>query len=398
MLKALCLFRDQLSHIKPVEEALQGKVQFIYDALWDEKIIDIEKPDIVIGINEFHIEVAKCYEKASERNIPTLTMQDGILEWRFMFQNELYDGNESGVPMHHPVLADKYACIGLTLANVIASLGNEHRVEIVGMPKLDQIKPIALKPISHSKTNVLIITAAKPWFNNEQKKVILTMLSDLKNYFNTHKQYKITWRITKLLDKELNVESSFGTKSTHEIVDQINEADLVISTTSTAILEAMRCGKPVAKIDYFNLPDMLQTAWSIRSHNDIHQTVQQMIAPSEQQCWYQNYLLNTQCVNDTKASNRTAELILKMIQFKKESKEALPSKIISINKSELAFSFPSDFYPKREVLQHSEMDWLKAKLLRLELRNSLLNKQLNKRGLGHMLVTGYSKILKLIKK
>ena len=398
MYKALCLFRDQYAHIKPVEEALIGKVQFVYDAIWNEEIIEIENPDIVIGINEFHIEIAKCYEKASEKNIPTLTLQDGILEWRFMFQNELYDGNKTGVPMHHPVLADKYACIGLSLANMIASLGNEHRVEIVGMPKLDHIVPKALKPNSEEKRKILIITAAKPFFNEAQKQVVINMLRDLQRYFNQHSHYEVAWRITKLLDKELNVTSTFETKSTSEIVDQINEADIIISTSSTAILEAMRCGKPVAKIDYFNLPEMLQTVWNIRHHDDISTVLNQMSELNKQECWFQNYLLNMQCLNDTNASKRVGELILKMIALKKESNKPLPSKLISVDQNELLFQFPSDFYPNREVFNQSETEWLKAKLTRLELRNSLLNKQLQKRGIGHMLVTMYSKILNLLKK
>jgi hypothetical protein len=398
VLKALCLFKDQFAHIKPVELTLNSKVEFVYDEVWDEKIIDEINPDIVIGINEFHIEIARCYQKAQKKNIPTLTIQDGILEWRFMFQNELYSGNEFGVPMHHPILADKYACLGFSLASIIASLGNAHRVEIIGMPKLDTLTPIALQPGKTQKKKVLIITAAKPWFDDAQKIVVLNMLYDLKEYFNQQPTYEVTWRITKLLDKELSVQTSFESKSTTEIVDQIREADLIISTTSTAIIEAMRCGKPVAKIDYFNLPDMLQTVWNIKHKNDIELVLQQMSNPSPQHCWYQNFLLNTHCINDANAAERMAELILAMIDFRKKSNTIFPSNMSSVKQDSLSFFYPLNFYADREVIQNQDLHWLQTKLIRLELRNSLLQKQLQKRGLGYFILKSYSKILQHVRK
>lgn len=400
MYNAICLFNDQFEHIKPVEKALEGKVKFVYKKEWIEEDIQREQPDIVIGINEFHLEIAKCYRIAQTLNIPTLTIQDGILEWRFMFENELYDGNGAGVPMHHPVIADKYACIGYTMANIISSFGNENKVEVVGMPKLDGLKPMQLTPNENriGVKNVLIITAAKPWFTETQKVVVLEMMLDLKRYFKNNERYNVTWRITKLLDKELDLETSFTSKKTAEITTQINESDIVISTTSTAIIEAMRCGKPVAKIDYFRNPELLPTTWNINKYDDIDYVLYQMSNLSLPMCWHQNFLLSSHCVNSTNAAERMADLVLQMIQHKQESKLPLPKSIIpptDIN----GYSFPSptSLYPHRKVLQSNDMEFLKNRLTRLELRNSLLKKELQRRSLGSLLLSSYSKFLKLIK-
>lgn len=399
MYKALCLFRDQWAHIKPVEAILKQDVEFVYDAIWNESIIDEVKPDIVIGINEFHWEVAKCYKKAQRLNIPTLTLQDGILEWRFMFQNEMYDGNVNGVPMHQPVLANKYACLGLNLANIIAGLGNTNRIEVTGMPKLDSIGIVPLQPNQINTAKVLVITAAKPWFDDSQKKVVLQMLQDIKSYFENKTAFQITWRITKLLDKELNVNTTFSKKDSLEIAEQIRAHDIVISTTSTAMLEAMRLGKPVAKIDYFNLPDMLQTVWNIRHKEDFDAVLQQMMSITSQQAWYQNFLLNAQCVNDSLASRRVADLVKAMIVFSKNNPiEELPTKMVNIGRENLVFEFPSNFYPQRKNYNRTDIEWLQAENVRLELRSSFLQKQLERRGLRNMLLSGYSKILKKIRK
>ena len=47
MKKALCLFRDQYAHVRPVESFLNGKVEFIYDSTWNEKVIE-ESPIIKV--------------------------------------------------------------------------------------------------------------------------------------------------------------------------------------------------------------------------------------------------------------------------------------------------------------------------------------------------------------
>jgi hypothetical protein len=401
MYTAICLFADQFDHIKPVEDALKGKVNFIYKSDWTEEEIRREVPDIVIGINEFHLEIANCYQAAQSLNIPTLTIQDGILEWRFMFENELYNGNLDGVPMHHPVLADKYACIGYTMANIISSLGNEHKVEVIGMPKLDGLIPIHLsvRSIQKSPKNILIITAAKPWFSEEQKVVVLKMMLDLKIYFQNRKEYNVTWRITKLLDKELNIETSFANKKTSEITAQIYESDIVISTTSTAIIEAMRCGKPVIKIDYFRNPELLATTWNINKYDDIEPVLQQIGNLTPQLCWHQNFLLSSHCVNSTNASERLGELILGMISYKKANTSPLPKNMISCPEVQgYLFPTPSSLYPQREVLKSNDMELLRNRLTRLELRNSILKKELDRRSIGSILLSSYSKFLKIIRK
>lgn len=399
MYKAICLFRDQYAHIKPVEEALIDQVKFEYLEEWTTEKIKEAKPDIIIGINEFHHEVAYCYELAKSLNIPTLTLQDGILEWRFMFENPIYEGDKQGAPLHFPVLADKYACISPYYAHLIQCLGNEGRVEVTGMPKMDKLPILPYTPdmTPNKRKRVMIITATKPWFKEEQKEVVLEMLTDLKEYFEQNSHIEPVWRITKLLFQELDVNTSFNAKESTELVEQIMSCDAVISMPSTAIIEAMRCGKPVAQIDYFNVPNMVNTTWKISCRNHIDQTIKELLNPEPFKMWMQDTCQHLMCVKDNHAAKRTAELILRMITFSIENKDKpMPEFLLDpifYEHTHMPLK-PKHIFTQRETLQHTDDTWLRAKLMRLELQNQNLKAQVNKKTVSGLLLGLYSKIVK----
>jgi hypothetical protein len=88
-----------------------------------------------------------------------------------------------------------------------------------------------------------------------------------------------------------------------------------------------------------------------------------------------------------------------MIVFSKNNPiEELPTKMVNIGRENLVFEFPSNFYPQRKNYNRTDIEWLQAENVRLELRSSFLQKQLERRGLRNMLLSGYSKILKKIRK
>lgn len=390
MFKALCLFRDQFNHIKPVEEALRGKVEFKYDDIWDSRLIIGTKPDIVIGINEYHLKIAECYFRSRQLNIPSLTLQDGIMEWRHVFENPLYNGNEHGVPLYHPVIADKIACIGPIWYNFIKELGNEKKVELTGMPKMDIL---GNRPTSSAKKQVkkiLILTSAKPWFYDDQKPVIIQMLSDLKEFFMGHNNYIPIWRVTKHLDRELGLINHFAHKDTLELKELLNDCDAVISTISTAMIESMLCGKPVARIDYFNNPALFPTVWNITDKNQIEDQVLKLANPSQMECWLQDVYKNQVILATSHASKNVAELILLMISFSKSNSISdMPADMYRWLPDDNLIQVPpslSEFYPARNVYQTDNIDELRNKLIRAELEISTLNNQLARSSLSVMIM------------
>lgn len=401
MYKAICLFRDQYAHIKPVEATLKGQIEFEYLEDWTTQKIIESKPDIIIGINEFHPEVAYCYELAKSLGIPTLTLQDGILEWRFMFENPIYEGNGKGAPLHFPVLADKYACISPYYAHIIHSLGNQGRVEVTGMPKMDKLPLLPYTPdkTPNKKKRIMVITATKPWFKPDQEEVVHQMLLDLKAYFETRLDLEPIWRVTKLLYRDIGVKTTYKEKESKEIVEQIMSCDAIISMPSTAIIEAMRCGKPVAQIDYFSVPNMVQTTWKISCKQHIADVINDMLDPAPFKMWMQDSCHSLICVKDNSASERVATLINYMIDHsKKKDGSIMPEYFLEpifYDQNHLPLE-PKQFFTLRQTLQHTDDTWLRAKLLRLELQNQTLKEKLNKTTLTGLFVGLYSKMMQRI--
>lgn len=106
-----CLLRDQHGHVRPVEEWLGDQAVFIYDEASVPEKINIENTDIIICVNEHSYEIAQCIESARSLGIPSLLLQDGILEWRCQYTNLNFAAG-GGVAQHQPVFSDKIACIG----------------------------------------------------------------------------------------------------------------------------------------------------------------------------------------------------------------------------------------------------------------------------------------------
>ena len=143
--RAWCLLKDQLAHIQPVATALAGRAQFEIDDQWDPDRLLVNPPDIVVCVNDYHYDIVCCLDAAHKRGIPSLTLQDGILEWRCQYENPLFaDGG--GAPQHQPVIANKIACLGPQSARQLAAWGNAPKVEVTGMPRLDHLltrQPVA---------------------------------------------------------------------------------------------------------------------------------------------------------------------------------------------------------------------------------------------------------------
>ena len=79
------------------------------------------------------------------RNVGTLYLIDGILEWRNAWETE---ADEIACPFTmRPALADKIACIGASQARVLDSWGNHGKTEVVGIPRLENLRESFFNPI-----------------------------------------------------------------------------------------------------------------------------------------------------------------------------------------------------------------------------------------------------------
>lgn len=311
-MKIWCLLRDQLAHIRPIQAALESQAEFCHDAEWNPARMVGAKPDLVLCVNDYSVGIAQCLDAARTRGIPSLVLQDGILEWRCQYENPLF-GAGGGAPQHQPVLADKIACIGHESLRRIAGWGNEARVELTGMPRLDYLCSHTAKPPESPGRRVLVMTAKNPGFNQSQREATLRSLRDLKAHLDSLPHIKIMWRVSQAVASELGVENQLREIASAELAEVVESVDAVVSTPSTAMLEAMLLGRPVAAVDYHNVPTFVRTAWTISAPEHIQKVVAELLDPPASKVGFQQETLADNLVCDGSSVQRVCTLIRKMI-------------------------------------------------------------------------------------
>lgn len=399
-MKIWCLLHDQQAHVTPVEAAFEGMAQFCYDSAWDPAAMLLAKPDLVLCVNDYPVDVVRCLDAARAHHIPSLVLQDGIFEWRCQYENPLF-GTGGGAPQHQPVIADKIACLGRQSARQIAAWNDDAKPEITGMPRLDFLFSRESQAPQKPGKTILVMTAKNPGFTEEQREVTLRSLIDVKAHLASRSDLKVLWRVSKGVAKELEVENQLHQISSLELVTVLNQADAVITTLSTAMIEGMIVGRPVAALDYHNVPRFVPTAWTISAPTHIASVVNEILEPAATKMAFQQDCL-ADCVEcDAKSAQRVVELIKKMVQFSKEHPNEplrLPARMLGENSRAIAARPPlSDLYKGQSVFQETNLEQLQVRLARAENENARLkseNDALKQRmKLGSLLQNGVRRLV-----
>lgn len=391
-IKVWCLVGDQKAHVKPVEDFFSERAVFIYDAECSPTKMLLEQPDILVCVNDFAYEVVRSIDSARENKIPSLVIQDGILEWRCQYENPKF-GAGGGAPQHQPVMADKIACLGYSSARHIASWGNTGKVEVTGMPRLDYLLTHPVKLPARPGNKLLVMTAKKPWFTDEQREITLQSLSDVKDYLETRPEIEVTWRLTKNVASLIGVENRLNELSTADLAATLEMVDSVISTVSTAVLESMLANRPVAALDYHNVPRFVPTAWTISSPGQIGSIVQEILNPPENKRSFQNNILADALRCDGLASAHVAELVTRLAHLGRAARESnsaivLPANILAWSPFGSVEHSPIDLatlYPDQHVFKENDISTLQVKLARAEAENQQLRQKLVQRSFGFWL-------------
>ena len=390
-LRVHCLLRDQFGHVRPVEEHFGEAAAFVYDEAWDAAALVAARPDLVLCVNDFAFDVAVCLDAARQARIPSLVLQDGILEWRCQYENPLF-GAGGGPAQHQPVLADKIACLGPASARFLASWGNGGSVEVTGMPKLDAIGGRTFTPPRRPGRRLLVMTAKKPWYDDGQRAVIERSLADLKAHLATRPDLDVVWRLTRGVAETLGVVNRLKELETAELASVLEEVDAVVTTPSTTILEGMLAGRPVAVLDYHNVPRFVASAWTISAADHIPRVIPELIEPPAARLLYQRECLRDSLWHEGSAAGRVAALIDAMARRGRQCREGdaglrLPPNILGqVDLPVDSGSLPplSDLYPGQAAFQLRDVQALQARLQRLErdyrrLRETTLSKRVGRR-------------------
>jgi len=120
-----------------------------------------------------------------------------------------------------------------------------------------------------------------------------------------------------------------------DLHDQLKQVDAVITTPSTAALEAMRMGLPVAQLDYHNCPHYVQTGWDIAAAEHITEVITQMGNREPARMLFQREQLADALYSESNATERLVSLIELML--------GLAQKQIAAGQ---ALSFPPNMLPR----------------------------------------------------
>lgn len=311
----------------------------------DEYLPDWPVPsDAGILITHMHYrweELTALRKVLDESQVPILILSDGILEYRNTWEHpDLVDGS-----MFQPLFGHKLACIGDGQARVVESWGNVGKCEVVGLPRLDQVKPIdANRPRVADRFRLLVATARTPAFDESQRKTVVQSIEAIKDWGHRNpvldgRSLELVWRLSDGLELELGVGGDLAIEDREPLSQVLDSVDAVLTTPSTIYLEAVLRELPTAWLDFHNSPQYISSAWTISSSDQIDAVVNELASPPSHKMLYQNFVLNDQLASRTPATPRLLKLIQGLVEAGCLAREkgipiALPSKMLPVEEQQ----------------------------------------------------------------
>lgn len=352
-----------------------------------DEVLKLAVPgDLAIFFSEHFERFRSAIRQLQSRRVATLYAIDGILEWRNAWDNR---ADEPASPWTmRPVLSDKVACIGAAQARVLSSWGNAGKIEIVGIPRFDDLAACDITRNSNRdpkrKPNVfrlLVMTARCPGFTESQRQQIAQSLADLRDRVREidsldGQRIEIVWRLTGGMDHWIGVENHADDSDLVALLDRV---DATITTPSTAQLESMLRGKPTAILDYTNSPLYADAAWRITAQEQIAPTLDQLLRPTEARMHYQKWVLHDALQLQSRASDRMVQLIQAMLDqtqsaVRSDRTPEFPEAMLPpADTAGPVLCLPAA-YPSRGAFGNNDLQRLQTQLADAERETELLNR------------------------
>lgn len=354
-------------HAEPLSDALPLKT------VTADQVVELARPgDLAIFFSEHFHRFRKAIGELRERNVATLYAIDGILEWRNAWENR---PDEPASPFTmRPVLSHKVACIGRSQARILRSWGNQGQIEVVGLPRLDSLR--SRKPRSAGDTFRLLITSAKwPGFTEKQVANAVTGFTALREWIDAHpevegRRIEPCWRLTEGLAEKVGVENQLRDVRGSDLASCLADADAMITMPSTAMLEGMLQGIPVALLEFNLCPRYVPAAWEINRGDSIGEVIRELASPAESKMSYQETLLHDTLELGESATERMVKLCEEMLGVaracvEKDQTVSFPPQILDgpMESSAEATGFDhTSIYPQHEALAEQDLVTLQIAL------------------------------------
>ncbi len=290
-------------------------ISYAYAYDWTPKSIFAYSPVVLVSIFGIPPEIAVLVMECKRRGIATLRLQDGVVEWRHCWENPKQ--NEQSVPRFRPSLFDKIAVFGPLYRRILENWGNIGKCEIAGCPRWDNLDIPTQKHLKNDPVRILVASARNPGFTTPQIDAAEEAFSDLRDHFSMRNDIEPVWRISSVIQKRLGLENNNPEMDRMTVTESLSSVDAVICTPSTLQLEAMIAERPVASLDYNIIPQYLNLAWSIHCKTDIAQVIDELIAPSPEKMFFQNWACQDAVLQDGQAGKRVAFLIHALREWSK---------------------------------------------------------------------------------
>jgi hypothetical protein len=373
-------------HAQPLLEVYGDRILIEQD--WRPSVILNYKPNLVITFEASNAVRGLGTAEMVRANVASLLIMDGIQEWRNSWTRSRQPVKR---PLNQPVLAHKVACLGRMDVRLYESWGNVGKCEIVGAYRLDPLvqaqRPMRTRPVQDRPLRLLVMTARTPGFTPDELETTFRSLADLRDELKDRSDIQVVWRVTRGLHKRLNVKNSFTESTGVELRDVLAEVDAVITTPSTAMLEGMLLGHPVALLDYHNVPHYVQAAWSITAREHIQATLDELVSPPLERMLFQDYCLHEALSCRKPALARTVDLIDRMIAIKKEHDATgqgplvFPHRILEDPDEAVSWPSPAfnleELYPHHPVYGNTELVTMQSELDAAILTVEQLHEQVN---------------------
>lgn len=268
---------------------------------------------LVLSRHHYHDPDAAVLDHlAREGKQGVLILADGILEYRNTWENPKVT---PGV-LFQPVVGHKLACLGRSQARIVESWGNTGKCEVVGAARFDRLlgrQPRRRGP--GEPIRVLVMTAKNPGFTPAHIDACRRALAELARFFASRSErFAVEWRLADKVADAVGQSGALSDTTGRDLASVLQQVDAVITTPSTAMLEAMLHGLPVALLDYTSSPLYVPAAWVISCAEQIGPVLEQLAAPPEPKMLFQEAVLRDALECQTPAAPRMQELVRRMVQ------------------------------------------------------------------------------------
>ncbi len=285
--------------------------------------------DLLVAHNHYRWdELAVLRQALVQKNCGVLVLADGLAEYRNTWQNPAIPIGS----LMQPVQAHKIATISQAQSRLFEAWGNIGKCETVGLPYLDDralhygwLDQTSERPVEpylppHTVSPTLLVCSARtPAFSDSQWVTVIEQFRQLHAFLQEGlslvdgQRVRVTWRVAERIRSELGL--SDEQISSGSLQQEIDASWAVITTPSTVQLEAMLARRPVALLDFFNVPHFAAAAWTISCPQHFSSVIPELLAPPAERLWHQEILFREQLACETPATQRMCDLISSMARI-----------------------------------------------------------------------------------